>query len=95
MKKKAVKRNRILHLLIAAFILYGLISLVKLQFDVTAKKEELADLQEQCSSQQAQNQEIATIASDGSENDYIAKIARDQLNYVYPDERIYVDISGR
>ena len=95
MNAKAKSRKRILHLVLIAFIVYGLVSAVKLQFDVMAKKAELASVQSQCSEQQVENESISNMIGSENESEYIAKIARDQLNYVYPDERIYVDISGR
>lgn len=40
------------------------------------------------------NKELERILSDGTEEEYIERIAREQLGFAYPEEQVLVDISG-
>ena len=56
--------------------------------------EQLAALEQQNEEQRIANKELERILSDGTEEEYIERIAREQLGFAYPEEQVLVDISG-
>ncbi len=67
------------------------------QVQITAKRQELSDVQEQITQKQQENEELERLIGDGSGNDdaIIERAARDDLGYARPSERIFYDISGK
>ena len=57
-------------------------------------REQLAALEQQNEEQRIANKELERILSDGTEEEYIERIAREQLGFAYPEEQVLVDISG-
>ena len=51
-------------------------------------------LEQQNEEQRIANKELERILSDGTEEEYIERIAREQLGFAYPEEQVLVDISG-
>lgn len=95
MEKKRAKRGRIRKYLFISLLVYGVLTAAKLQFDVMAKRQELSDIQGRCESQKLKNDQLEQTLNSENENEYIERIARGEFGYAYPNERIYVDISGK
>ena len=94
------KRTRLLpRVLIEAGILllggYLVFQLVANQLAISAKRQQLQDLQDQLDAQQAQNAELSRILESGSDMDLVERVARDTLGYAKPNERVFVDMSGK
>ena len=68
-------------------------SLIQCQSTISSKRQELAGVQEQLSVQLAKNEELSRSLDDG-EDAIIERIARDE-GYAKPNERIWVDLSGK
>ncbi|MGI6744639.1 MAG: Cell division protein FtsL [Firmicutes bacterium ADurb.Bin300] len=83
----------IISLLILTVFLYLLVTFIGLQTDIKEKKVEIDVLSSQYQQQLAQNDELQKLIDKGDEAQYIEHIAREQRNYVYPDERVYFDIT--
>ncbi len=96
MKKKGTKKRRsiFLRLILIGFLCYGLISFFMLQMDLAQKDQELQEINKKIQTQQQTNEELKTMLGEEHYSEYIARIAREKLGYVYPDERIFVDVSG-
>lgn len=62
--------------------------------DLANKKSQLVDVNTKISETQTENDSISNILNSGNERDIIEKIAREEFNYVLPDERVFYDISG-
>ena len=88
------KRNIVLVFALLLFVSYIGYHFVTLQIHINEQKEALAQLQQLCAEKKISNEELNDILENGGEVEYIKKIARDKLNYVNPDERVFVDISG-
>ena len=76
------------------FTVYVVISLVLLGNDIKEKHQETIKLQDQIVDTETINQELQELIDNGADAEYIIKIAREKLGLVFPDERVYVDISG-
>lgn len=82
-------------ILVAAFAVYAAFTLVSLQIQISAKREEQSALQAQVEEQSLRNAEIEALLNSEDNDEYIARIARDKLGYVSPGERVFVDISSK
>lgn len=70
------------------------VSLVFAQIDISSKRQQLQNLQQQAEAQQAENDELRRVLDASDEAAYMERIAREKLGYVLPGEHIYVDMSG-
>ena len=61
---------------------------------IAAKKQELAGVQNQLSEQLARNAELQRIL-DGDDDAIRERVARDTYDYAAPNERVFVDMSGK
>ena len=94
-KAKTKKRNHIILVALAAFTLYTLVSLYFISGDLRERRQETAALQEQITQQQIENQELQEIVDKGEvDEEYIIRQARERLNFVFPDERVFKDVVG-
>jgi len=91
-KKK--NRNIILRLAVFAFAIYVAVTLVQLQIDIGQKTQESAVLTKSVNDQKIKNQELQKLLSSGNEANYIERVAREQLGFADPQERIFIDASG-
>lgn len=96
-KKKSIQKNRksfVFRLCIFAFVVYAAVMLVDMQVTLADRNQELEQLALSYETQRLENKELERRLAAGVDDDYIERIARDELDYVYPDERVYIDISG-
>lgn len=75
--------------------LYLVISLITVQVDIVSKRHELAERQETLQEKIAQNTELRRTLENSSTEETIERLARDKLGYARPDERVFVDMSGK
>lgn len=80
---------------VTVFAVYAAFTLVSLQIQIGAKREEQQALQKQIEEQSLRNAEIEALLNSEENDEYIARIARDKLGYISPGERIFVDISSK
>ena len=69
------------------------INLVQYQVSIASKQQELQSVQNQLSAQLTENAELSGTLEQG-ESAIIERYAREQ-GYAKPNERVFVDISGR
>ena len=94
-KNKFSVKKIIVIVALAVFILYILVSVITINIDIKKRKTELAQLNEQLETQQILNSELSDMIDSGEVEDYLVRIAREKYGYVFPDEEVYVDISGK
>ncbi|MGN0567278.1 MAG: septum formation initiator family protein, partial [Acutalibacteraceae bacterium] len=75
----------------AALVCYFVIALISLQSDIKEQKEQIADINAQADAQSADNRELNNLLNDSDLDSYVERIAREELGYVFPDERVYYD----
>lgn len=92
-KTKKIKTSSFLILGVCALAAFFAIKLVQLQININAQEQILSEKQAQYQQLVDENAELEGIVSGGNEADYIERIARDELGYVKPGERVYYDIS--
>lgn len=79
-------------LLFSAYMIYAMITL---QTELAQNKKILAEKQAQISELQVSNEELSELLNNGSQKELIERAAREKLGFVYANEEIYEDISGK
>ena len=90
-QKKKKTYSTILTVAFAALVCYFVIALISLQSDIKEQKEQIADINAQADAQSADNRELNNLLNDSYLDSYVERIAREELGYVFPDERVYYD----
>lgn len=65
---------------------------VKTRLDISAMREQLVAMEEQVELQRLKNRDAELALRE--DDDTVERAAREKLDYAYPDERVFVDISG-
>ena len=93
-KRKASVVGAVLKLLFLLLLLSMLAAYISNQVTISSKRAELETLNEQIAQQQTENQEMQRILS-GDADQITEWVARDSYNYAAPNERIFVDVTGK
>lgn len=95
MKRKKKRVGLLAKIFVVAFAVYAACTLVNLQIRINAANAEQEELQAQMEAQKLVCAELSDAISESDNADYIAKVARESLGYVYPGEQVFVDISSK
>jgi cell division protein FtsB len=87
------RKSIILRLLLLAFAVYSIISLLSLQMQLIELKSELSKRTAYLEETNYKIKESMSLLENGTEAEFIEKAARERLNLVYPDEQIFEDIN--
>ena len=85
--------RRLIPVVVVLLFCWLFFSLIQCQITISSKRQELAGVREQLSVQLAKNEELSRSLDDG-EDAIIERIAQDE-GYAKPNERIWVDLSGK
>ncbi len=91
----ARKRSIILRLGIFVFAVFMVITMGSLQVELIEKKDRLKAAKNQLQATELKIEELQNLLENGEESDFIERVARERLGYVYSDEEVYTDISGK
>ncbi len=94
MSSNKKKKSIIVRVLVLAVCAYMLTSLVGLWRELNTKQKEYEALERVKIEKINKRDYLQQLLEEGSHVEMIEKAAREKLGYVYPDEEIYVDISG-
>lgn len=89
------KRSVILRLGIFVFAVFMVVKMGQLQVELVQKRDRLDAAKKQLETTELKVQELQNLLENGTESDFIERVARERLGYVYSDEEIYTDISGK
>ena len=95
-KKPKKKRNIVFGVLLGVFAAYAVVTLISQQVQINQKQSELSELEDKILILEVKNGEVEEVYnSDDKENEeYIRRIAREELGYAEPDERVFINIAG-
>jgi len=93
-KNKPIGRF-ITHVLLAVFAVYAALTLVDAQVRLAERRQELDVLEARYENRRLENKELERQLADDMTSEDIERIAREQLDFVAPDQRVFIDISGR
>ena len=89
------KGSFLLKFAVLCFAVFILVSLVGQQFQIMDKRQQLEDLQQKLSTQNARNKEIQnSLENSGGMAEYAERKARSELDYAKPGERVFIDMGG-
>lgn len=93
-KRKHTNKSILLRVMILGVCVYMIATLSGLWNTLNQSRKELDELKEQYAEEQNDIEELRAMLEDGSESKIIEKAARERLGYIYPDEQVFIDISG-
>ena len=95
-KKRRLKKRHstILMIVFAVAVCYFLISFIVMQSDIKSQEKYNAQLRTQLADKKAENEELEKLVKSSDLDDYVEQIARRELGYVFPDERVYYNELG-
>ncbi len=91
-KKKAIPLG--FKLLIAVVCAASVFTTISIQLEIMTRNQELEALNAKIVAQTIENKEILKLVESTEDDGYMERMARGKWGYVYPQERVYVDISG-
>jgi cell division protein FtsB len=91
MKKK--KKGKFWFIVIALILLYSGYISVSLKGLLDSKKEQHAELQNKITLQKKQKAELEKQMKNIDSDEYIEKVAREELGMVKKNERVYIDVN--
>ena len=94
MAKTKTKSSFAFRICVALFAVYAVVSLVKSQVEIAAMEQQVLDITQACEDQRIANKDIERLIVMGEDEEYVERIAREKLDYGYPNEHVYVDVSG-
>lgn len=94
-KKKTSLSGLFLKLALSAAAVYLVVSFVNGQLQVAGMRRDLQEVKDQTAQVAQENKDLQEILDSGDENAYIERVAREKLGYAWPDERVFVDITGQ
>ena len=94
-REKGALTGFLLKVAVVVAAVYLMVSFVNGQLQVADKQRELDTVQAQLEQQNVKNAELSRLMESGDEDAYVERIAREKLGYARPNERVFVDISGR
>lgn len=95
-KKKHYKRSFLLRISVVCLGVYILAALIDQQMQISQKREQLAQLQQEIQIQEIRNDEISSTqsSSGGMSDEYAEKIARQELGMADENERVFIIVTG-
>lgn len=73
----------------ALLFIYAAVVLVKLNINIRTENERLASAKERLEYLTSENEQLARYASDVNIGEYMERVARDDMGYADPSERVY------
>lgn len=98
-KKNKPKKERsfakgVLKLCVLCVSVVIALTLVSAQIELADKRKTLDKLMQQKESLMISNAEKKQLIEKSDQDEFVEKIAREYFGFAYPDEQIYIDISG-
>lgn len=97
-KSKKPKRLRffLLALVAVGFVFYAAITIINQNVRIAEKKSELSELNKQINVIEIQSQYLEKVQGYTGDdlNDYMEKLAKEELGYISDGERIFINVAG-
>lgn len=93
--RKRKNKSILLRVLVLCVSIYLIYSLSTLWTELADGRRRLQEYQEQIEQTEAKIGKYKELLAEGNEAKIIEKAARDRLGYVFADEQVYIDVSGR
>lgn len=98
-QSRAVKRQQtkklLLRLALAAFLVFAAVRFCCQQPLLNQYSKQISDLEAQIAQEEKNAQQIEDLKALYESDEYKQRLARERLGLVEPDERVFVDVSGK
>ena len=78
-------------LVVLALLIYATVTLIDLRDRIETSRAEQAEIIQQIQDKQTSNEEMQYAIENSEDDEIIADIAREQLGYIAPDEKVFYD----
>ena len=92
-KKEIPFRSIIISFAFAMFIIYLIVVSVNTVIKINETQEKINTAQSKYEQIVNANKDTENLLKNANENDIIERIDRERLGYVFPDEKVYVDVN--
>ena len=92
--KNIKRKNLFKKLLIIAFLIYFIYTLISQQKTLNAYAKEEENYNKEIAVSEDKQNELQAIKDNINSNEYIEQIAREKLGMYYPNERVYIDVEN-
>lgn len=89
-KKKKGRKNLLMRLCVFAFVAYAAYTLIEMQVSLAERNQQVEILAAAVETKRLANKELERKLEAGLDDAYYEREARDKLDFVYPDERVYI-----
>lgn len=95
-KKAHKKRHILLYIAIIGFVFYAVITIINQSVEISKKRIELQNLQQQINVVEIQTRYLEKVQNYSGEEleEYIEKIAKEDMGYIGEGERIFINVAG-
>lgn len=95
-KKIRKKRHFLLYIAVIGFVFYAVITIINQSVEISKKRIELQNLQQQINVVEIQTQYLEKVQNYSGEEleKYIEKIAKEDMGYIGEGERIFINVAG-
>lgn len=95
-KKARKKKHILLYIAIIGFVFYAVITIINQSVQISKKRIELQNLQQQINVVEIQTQYLEKVQNYSGEEleKYIEKIAKEDMGYIGEGERIFINVAG-
>ena len=94
-KKHLRDRINYSRLVLIAVIIFVSVVLIRQQSDINYYNKQINDLNTQISKEEEEKEKLDAKKEEYSSDDYIEKVARDELGLVMADEKVFVDVNNK
>lgn len=91
--KKKQSKSFILTLALILVFGYFVITIIDLQLEIHDRKDVLNQLDHEYQQLVTNNQRLQSIVDSDDKGDYMEQVAREQLGFVLPNEKVFYDIT--
>lgn len=94
--KKFAEKTFLLYIAIIGFVFYAVITIINQSVEISKKRIELQKLQQQINVVEIQTQYLEKVQHYTGEEleEYIEKIAKEDMGYIGEGERIFINVAG-
>ena len=93
--KEKPRKSIILRAVLFIFAIYISYTLISLEINLINSKLELKKQETILAEKTIKVEELTRLLEEGDEKELIEKAARERLGYVYPNEQVFIDPSGK
>lgn len=95
-KSRREYRNKhsMLKLALSVFIVFMAVQIAQSWYKINKKTAQIEILDQKIAAQTLKNNEMERLIAEGSNDEYIERVAREKLGLVMPGESVYINILG-